>query len=47
MGFKELHTPVVMIVVRVDVGVEGTGVDEDCYWVTSSRRISSIRTETL
>jgi hypothetical protein len=46
VGFKEVHAFVVMIVVRVDVGIERTGIDEDGYWVTSSRRISSIRTET-
>jgi len=32
-------------VVRVDIGVEGTGVDEEGYRSTSARRISSIRSE--
>ncbi len=46
MGFEEVDAFVVMIVVRIDVGIERTGIDEDGYLDTSSRRISSIRTET-
>ena len=36
----------VVVLVCVDVGVERASVDEKGYWETSSRRISSMRTET-
>ena len=37
--------PCVVLVISVDVGVQGTGVDEQRYRFTSARRISSIRSE--
>lgn len=46
MRFQERESFDVVVVVGVDVGVERSGVDKDRYWATSSRRISSIRTET-
>jgi hypothetical protein len=36
----------VVVVICVDVGVERASVDEEGYWETSSRRISSMRIET-
>jgi hypothetical protein len=46
VGFEEFQGFVVVVVVGVDVGIERSGVDNDRYGATSSRRISSIRTET-
>jgi hypothetical protein len=46
MGLEQLKALAVMVVVRIDVGVQRAGVDEQGYRATSSRRISSIRTET-
>jgi hypothetical protein len=46
VGFEELEALAMMVVVCVDVGVERAGIDEKGYRDTSSRRISSIRTET-
>jgi hypothetical protein len=46
MGLEQFEALGVMIVVCVDVGVERTGIDEEGYRETSSRRISSMRTET-
>jgi hypothetical protein len=45
MALEELKAPYVVLVVGVDVGVQGTGVDEQRYRFTSARRISSIRSE--
>jgi hypothetical protein len=46
MGFEQFEALGVVVVVCVDVGVERAGVDEEGYRETSSRRISSMRTET-
>ena len=46
MGLEQFEAIGVVVVVRIDVGVERPGVDEQGYRATSSRRISSIRTET-
>ena len=46
MGLEQFKTRGVVIVVCVDVGIERAGVDEESYRETSSRRISSMRTET-
>jgi hypothetical protein len=46
MGLEQFEALGVVIVVCVDVGVERSGVDEEGYRETSSRRISSMRTET-
>jgi hypothetical protein len=43
--FEEFETLGMVFVVRVDVGVQGAGVDEERYRFTSARRISSIRSE--
>lgn len=45
MRLEEFEALGVMVVVCVDVGVERTGIDEKRYRETSSRRISSMRTE--
>lgn len=45
MALKELKAPCVVLVIGVDVGVEGAGVDQQSYCFTSARRISSIRSE--
>lgn len=42
---QQLERFTVMAVVGVDVGVEGAGVDEEGYRVTSAARISSMRSE--
>jgi hypothetical protein len=44
--FQQLEALLVMIVVGVDIGVKRSGIDQDGYRATSSRRISSILTET-
>lgn len=46
MSLDQLEALDVMVIVLIDIGVEGPGVDEDGYRVTSVRKISSIRTET-
>lgn len=47
MGFQELQRSRVVRVVGVDVGVEGSSVDDEGrYRPTSDARISSIRSET-
>jgi hypothetical protein len=46
MGLEEIQACAVMVVVRVNVRVQGTSVDEEGYLETSSRNISSIRSET-
>jgi hypothetical protein len=46
VGFEQFEALGVVVVVFVDVGVERAGVDEESYRETSSRRISSMRTET-
>jgi hypothetical protein len=46
MGLEQFEALDVVVVVGVDIGVQRAGVDEEGYRVTSSRRISSIRTET-
>lgn len=46
VGFEQLEALGVVVVVCVDVRVEGAGVDKESYWETSLRRISSMRTET-
>jgi hypothetical protein len=46
MGLEQFEALGVVVVVGIDVGVQRPGVDEDGYRVTSSRRISSMRTET-
>jgi hypothetical protein len=46
MGLEQFEALGVVVVVCVDVGVERAGVDEEGYGETSSRRISSMRTET-
>lgn len=46
MRFEELKSFNVVVIVGVDVGIQRSGADKDRYRVTSSRRISSIRTET-
>ena len=46
MGLEQFEALGVVVVVCVDVGVERAGVDEKGYRETSSRRISSMRTET-
>ena len=45
MVLQELEARVVVPVVGVDVGVQGSRVDEQRYRFTSARRISSIRSE--
>lgn len=47
MSFEQLETLVVVVVIRVDVGIERTGVDDQSYRETSMRRISSMRAETF
>ena len=46
MKLEQFEALGVVVVVCVDVGVERAGVDEEGYRATSSRRISSMRTET-
>jgi len=46
MGLEQFEALGVVVVVCIDVGVQGPCVDEEGYRVTSLRRISSIRTET-
>ena len=46
MGFEQLEALGVVVVVGVDVRVERACVDQEGYWETSSRRISSMRVET-
>jgi hypothetical protein len=46
MGLEQFQAFGVMVVVCVDVGVKGAGVDDERYRETSLRRISSMRTET-
>jgi hypothetical protein len=46
VSLEELEAVVVVVVVGVDVRVEGPRVDDERYRTTSARRISSIRTET-
>ena len=36
----------VMPIVRIDVRIERTGIDDQCYRSTSAARISSIRSDT-
>ena len=45
--FEQLEALVVVVVISVDVGIERSGVDDERYWETSLRRISSMRIETL
>ena len=45
MRQKKIKGTAVMSVVGVDIGVERSGVDQDRYWVTSTARSSSIRSE--
>ncbi len=45
MGLEQFEALSVVVVVRIDVGVQRAGVDEQGYRATSARRISSIRTE--
>ena len=45
MALQELKAPCVVLVIGVDVGVQGTGVDQQRYRFTSARSISSIRSE--
>lgn len=46
VSLEQLETLVVVVVVRVDVGKERTGVNDQRYRETSMRRISSMRAET-
>ncbi len=46
MGLEQLHARLVVLVVRIDVGVERTRVDDKRYDAASLRRISSTRSET-
>jgi stringent starvation protein B len=46
MGLEQFEAVTMVGVVCVYVRVQGAGVDQDRYRATSSRRISSIRTET-
>jgi len=46
MGLQQLEAFGVMVVIRVDVRVQRTGVNQQSYRRTSARRISSIRTDT-
>jgi hypothetical protein len=46
MGLEQFEALGVVVVVCIHVGVERAGVNEEGYRLTSSRRISSIRTET-
>jgi hypothetical protein len=46
MGGQQLEAFLMMLVVRVDIGVEGTGIDDQCDRSTSAARISSIRSDT-
>jgi hypothetical protein len=43
--FEEFETLGMVFVVGVDVGVQGTGVDQERYRFTSARRISSTCSE--
>jgi hypothetical protein len=45
MFFEQTEAGFVVLIVRVDVGVQRAGVDENRYRFTSARRISSIRSE--
>jgi hypothetical protein len=46
MGLEQLQAGSVMSVIGIDVGVEGTGVEDQRDGAISEERISSIRSET-
>lgn len=46
MGFEKFKALGMMVVICVDVSIKRTSIDDERYWETSSRRISSMRTET-
>ena len=45
VGLEQLEAAVVVLVVAIDVGVEGAGVDDQADGETSPARISSMRSE--
>lgn len=46
MGQQEVQAGCVVLVVGIDVGIEGTGIDDQGDGTTSRANISSIRSET-